>query len=96
MKTFKEFVNEQGPPMEGPWGPIKIPTPIGPNDPRFPKKDPIDYDEPSWFTPDNWEDLYDPEDSDGNGIPDDEDPNYVEPEPIDLQDIWPTWDYWWK
>ena len=94
MKSFKEYINEYAPPPN-PTMPWELdPTKYSPID--GPIEEPIDYDEPSWFTPDNWEDLYDPEDSDGNGIKDDEDPNYVEPEPIDLQDIWPTWDYWWK
>tara|TARA_R110002074_G_scaffold381731_1_gene561008 strand:- start:620 stop:946 length:327 start_codon:yes stop_codon:yes gene_type:complete len=54
MKSFKQYTSEQGPPMQGPWGPMKIPTPIGPNDPRFPEKEdptdgnPFDQDFPWW------------------------------------------------
>ena len=92
MKSFKQFVKEQGPPMEKPWFPSPDFTPTFPTEiPPDESEDDLDdlFPDGSPFNKPDWWDEYDPNDSDGDGIPNDQDPDYVEPEPIDLDDIFP-------
>ncbi len=84
MKSFKQYIKEQGPPMEKPWFPGYFPFKLVP---KIPADD--DDDELLPFDEPDWQDEYDPDDQDGDGIPNDQDDDYVEPEPIDWDDIYP-------